>query len=201
METRRTILTTVLCLIVLLGYNLYLKQIQPEELPAESSTVSQAAQPAGSDAAATAQPQTVQATPPAQATASAPAPAPAPTNGAEVRKVSLSNELTTFHLTSWGARIESAELAQHMDQAGPQGKPLRMLPGGSDTVGITSLMVNAPRWDEMYELVSSTANKATFAWQSPDGLRIEKTYTLEPGQYDIALRGIPGVGCGKAVKS
>lgn len=128
------------------------------------------------------------AAPAAIAPAASAAPLAPPVPAAVATTVTLRNDLTTVTLTSAGGRVEGVVLEKYRDAPGPSGKPLVLLPGESDGSGYTTLPVFAPSKDVIFSVAESTPEKVVFAWQSPSGARLEKTFVLEQGRYDLSLK-------------
>jgi YidC/Oxa1 family membrane protein insertase len=172
MDFKRTLVAMVLSVAILVGWQYFFPpapkpQIQAPVASAEKSVPAPAAP--------------VTAVPGALGLASAPAPA------VVAKESVLSNELVHIRLSSRGARVEDVTLQKYNDALGPNAKPLVLLGGEEGAAGMTGLESADPRGEAIYSVVEEAPNRVVYAWQSPAGLRIEKTYALEPGHYDSRL--------------
>ncbi len=182
MDNKRTILAVALCFVVALAWQMFFSPKKPAAPAPEAASAAAAPMAEGALAAAPS------GTPEGQT----PAPAGLETAPDDVAvaetRATIANDVLTLTFTSRGARIIDAVLSRYHDVAGAKGVPLNLLPMETDVAGVTTLPVNAPSRALPYRLVASDATSATFAFEAVDGLRIEKRYTLSPGErYDLTL--------------
>lgn len=113
-----------------------------------------------------------------------------PTVEKTVSKTIFANDVIQVELSNKGAAVVGAELLQYLDKRGPEGKhfPLLSSSSGFDEVGGTRLHKWSPNEEIIFTEKEKSANRITYAWSSPEGLGIEKEYSLESGNYHIDLR-------------
>jgi len=174
MELKRTILAVALSMAVLV---LFQKYFAPPPPP-----------PADEAAAPAAEQAPVKAVPPPVVTEVAPAP-PTPTAAVPVTRAMLENDLVAVEISSRSAAVVSATLKAYREGLEEGSPPVHLLasPSGSDLAGAVRLPSTLPGWDQVYEEVSRDSNQVSYAWTASNGLRIEKTYSLQPGRYDVEL--------------
>ncbi len=173
MELKRTILAVVLSMAVLLIFQKFIAPSPPQRVP----TAETPSALGGGEAPAPAP-----APPASQILAPSPAPSQQP-----IATVTLENDLLAVTLSNRAASIVGARLKKYGDR--PGGDPVELLsaPSGYDLAGATRLVTAAPQWSTAYREVQRSGQQVAYAWESADGVRIEKTYTLEPGRYDLSL--------------
>jgi YidC/Oxa1 family membrane protein insertase len=188
MELKRTILAVALSMAVLV---LFQKYFAPRPTPAPGAAVTEAGRPVAPESP-----------PPAGTSAPVSAPAPAmtaaPTTATRVTQAVLENDLVSVELSSRSGSVVGARLKAYREGLGPDSPPVHLLfsPSGTDVAGAVRLPSTLPGWDQVYEETARETNRVEYAWTSPTGLRIEKTYTLRPGRYDLELsvRLVNGTG-------
>lgn len=161
--------------------------------PAESTTGSASASPAGP---------AVPTPPAAVATANVPATASAPAAPVGPPSV-LSNDVLRLSIDSQGANLIGAQLlgyAQTEQRGSPRVDLLNADPAHLFVAesGIVSASGHAPSHTAIYQAEGGTAPRAlaagsdsvsrSFLWTDPSGLQVRKTWTLHRGSYVIDLR-------------
>jgi YidC/Oxa1 family membrane protein insertase len=115
-----------------------------------------------------------------------------------VHRTSLENDRVVLDLSSRSAAIVGARLVEYREHPRPGSEPVRLLgsPAGTDLAGGIRLLESLPDWRQVYEEVERRSDRVTYAWTAPTGLRLEKTYSLVSGRYDVALdvRVVNGTG-------
>jgi YidC/Oxa1 family membrane protein insertase len=173
MEMKRTILAVVLSMAVLL---LFQKYLAPPPRPAPESTPAPVTAPAGTPAPAT------------QPTTLAPAAAPAQADG-RVVMATLENDVLAVDLSNRAGAVVGARLANYRQASGKDAPPVELLnsASGMDLAGATRLVNTAPNWRLMYAVEEQSSSRVVFAADAGNGITLRKTFTLEPGQYDLGL--------------
>jgi YidC/Oxa1 family membrane protein insertase len=179
MEVKRTILALAISFAILVGWNAIFPPAEPTPVAEQAATAQTGAATAGAQTPAAAGAVQV---PGVVAGVAQPATIAVP----EQRSV-LANDRVKVALTNWGGRITSVTLNDYNDVAGPDGVPLVLLPDALDVVGSTTFEGSGLNQLTPFAVVSSDASTVTYSWTSPTGLTIEKSYTLEPGRYDVAV--------------
>ena len=92
-------------------------------------------------------------------------------------KVELANEFVRLHLTNRGAGIQVAELLKHNKRLNDESEKISINETAKNPVGILS---NGPaQFDSAFWTVKSkAADRVTFETDTPEGLHIEKTFSL-----------------------
>ncbi|HEY6008617.1 MAG TPA: membrane protein insertase YidC, partial [Geobacteraceae bacterium] len=182
MDFKRTLLAVVLSLGVVFLWQTYVAPKPKVEAPGAAAATSAPSAQALPSAAPSAQ-----GAPAASAPAVAAA-SPAPMAVVPLTRNTLANDAITLTLSNRGAVIEDARLADYMDKAGKEGKPLELLPSGQDVVGTTRLALVLPSTELSYRVEEANSDHIRYLWESPEGIRVEKTYTLPTGKrYDVRL--------------
>lgn len=110
--------------------------------------------------------------------------------GAPVTRAVLSNDVLEVELTSKAAAVTRARLREYRREVRDDGPPVELLAGplGIDLAAAVRLVAAQPLGAfPVYEELARTATRVVYSWTGPNGLRIEKTFTLEPGRYDLEL--------------
>lgn len=182
MDLKRTILAVALSMAVLVLFQTYFAPSPPS--PGTSPTA-----PGAAPVGAPGEPTVLAGAPGAELGPTAPAP---------VRRASLENDRVVLDLSSRSAAIVGARLLEYREHPRPGSEPVRLLgsPAGTDLAGGVRLLESLPDWRQVYEEVERRPDRVTYAWTAPSGLRLEKTYSLDPGRYDVALdvRVVNGTG-------
>ncbi|MBE0617948.1 MAG: membrane protein insertase YidC, partial [Proteobacteria bacterium] len=110
----------------------------------------------------------------------------------------MENDLLAVDLSSRSASVVGARLKQYQQSLAAGSPPVALLsaPSGADLAGAIRLLETAPEWGQVYEIASRDPHRITYRWTAPSGLALEKTYSLEPGRYDLSLdvRVVNGTG-------
>jgi YidC/Oxa1 family membrane protein insertase len=169
MESKNLILAVALSAAVFFAYSLFAPRPAPR--------------PAGEA------PADVAPAPAAQAAAPAPTASAAQVPAAPARKAFLENDRIRLELLSTGGAVVRAELKDYRDKPGKGGAPFEVLGGatGFDLAGDVRLTGGALGFGSSFLEVEQKAGRVVYAWDSPAGLRVEKTYSLAPGRYDVDL--------------
>src|SRR5512137_418566 len=175
METKNLILAVALSAAVFFAYSLFAPRPDPRA-PA-SAPAAGAPTPGGQGVAAAPAPPT------------APAPAVPTALAVPARKAVLENDRVRLELSSAGAAIVRAELKAYRDKPGRGGSPVEVLgvATGFDLAGDVRLNGGALGFGAPFQVVEQKADRLVYAWDSSAGLRVEKTYSLVPGRYDVEL--------------
>jgi len=185
MELKRTILAVALSMAVLLLFQKYFAPPPPPAPDVVATSVERTVVPENSD-------------PVAPALTAAAMPAVTQTAAAPVTRAVLENDVVAVEISSRSAAVVEARLIAYREGLGKDSPPVRLLasPSGGDLAGAVRLPSTLPGWDQVYEETERGPNRVAYAWTSPTGLRIEKTYTLEPDRYDMELsvRLVNGTG-------
>ncbi|MBI5446971.1 MAG: membrane protein insertase YidC, partial [Deltaproteobacteria bacterium] len=178
METKRMLIAVVLSMAILLVWQYFYAPEPPKTAPGKPEAPAPAA-PASPAPGAPA------------ATSVLPVPAPpAPAQlQAPVTTAALENDLMTIRLSSGGAAVVGASLKGYTDQAGNKGKPIELLSAGStaDYAGEARLAGGTLGPRATFREVQRGPDRVVYAWDSPTGLQVEKTYVIAPGRYDLSL--------------
>lgn len=168
MDTKRLILAVVLSSAVLLVFNYF--------APKRAPTV-----PAGTTAQGLPAAAPVAALPASVAAAPLPGPAAIPPKSAF-----LENDRVRIELSSRGGAVVRSSLKDYRDRPGRAGAPMQVVgTGAGDAVADTRLASGALGFGASFQELEAGAGRVVYAWDSPAGLRVEKTYTLAPGRYDL----------------
>ncbi|MEW6487753.1 MAG: membrane protein insertase YidC [Thermodesulfobacteriota bacterium] len=182
MDLKRTILAVALSMAVLVLFQTYFAPPPPS--PATSPTA-----PGAAPAGVPGEPGVLSGATGAET---------APTPPAPVHRTSLENDRVVLDLSSRSAAIVGARLVEYREHPRPGSEPVRLLgsPAGTDLAGGIRLLESLPDWRQVYEEVERRSDRVTYAWTAPTGLRLEKTYSLVSGRYDVALdvRVVNGTG-------
>ncbi len=173
MEMKRTILAVVLSMAVLLLFQKYMPQT-PRSAP-EGPQVQA--------------PGTIPAPQPAWQAGAPAAVAPPPRADAQVIKTTLENELLAVDLSTRAGAVVGARLANYRQAPEKESPPVQLLSGasGMDLAGATRLVNTAPNWGLMYTLEEQSHSRVVYVTDAGNGITVRKTFTLEPGRYDLAL--------------
>jgi len=187
MELKRTILAVALSMAVLV---LFQKYFAP---PPRAPEAQAPAATGGTSAPVTPAPMLSPTGP------SAPVP---PTSAAPIVRAVLENNLVSVDLTSRSAAIEGARLKGYRKDLGPASAPVELLASsrGLDLAGGVRLPETNPSWGQVYEELGRSAERVSYGWTAPSGLRVEKTYSLAPDHYDVALEVRLRNGTGEAIR-
>ncbi len=178
MDGKRTLLALAISFMILMAWQTYF--VQPRQVATQAQSQAVQGQPVQGQPV-----QAQQVAPDAAATIDNIITPAQPASGVE--KSQLSNDVATFNLTNWGARVEGAVLSKYTDVAGPEGKPLVMLQKGIDSIGSLGLVSGDLNPDALYSIVETTPEHIVYSVTTPTGLTVEKRYTLIPGRYDLDL--------------
>jgi YidC/Oxa1 family membrane protein insertase len=180
MEMKRTILAVVLSMAVLLLFQKYIAPPAPAPVPAPAPAVTEAPAAVPAPSISTAAP-----------SGSVPASSGATAAQAEARIVmsSLENDVIRVDLTNRGGAVVGARLNRYREAPSPEAPPVALLSGASgvDLAGATRLVTLAPNWGGVYDLTESTGQRIVYEASVGNGIRVRKTYTLEPAEYDVRL--------------
>ncbi|MDW7708975.1 MAG: membrane protein insertase YidC [Deferrisomatales bacterium] len=187
MDLKRTILAVALSMAVLLLFQMYLAPPPPQGPGAPPP----AASPVEPGVA-----------PPAPWVTGAPAGEVPATPAVPVRHAVLENDRVTLRLSSRSAAIVEARLKEYRETPAPESPDVRLLaaPAGTDLAGAVRLLEAIPEWNQVYEEVEHRPDRVTYSWTSPAGIRIEKTYSLAPGRYDVDVDVRLRNGAGAALR-
>ncbi len=187
MELKRTILAVALSMAVLVLFQKYLAP------PPRAPEAQPAATAAGPSAPVSPAPTGISAAPDVPV---------APTAGAPVVRAVLENDLVSLDLTSRSAAVERARLKAYQKELGPTAPPVELLasPRGLDLAGAVRLPEASSGWGQVYEELGRSAGRVSYGWTAPSGLRLEKTYSLAPGRYDVALEVRVRNGTAEAIR-
>lgn len=175
-DTKRTILAFVISFVILMGWFAFFgPKKDAEPAPAQAAANQTAAQPAGGAVEAT----------PSLATAQTLSPAPAAATVEE--RVALKNSLVEVALTNRGARVERVALAKFSEKAGGAGGSLALMGKPGEGAGFTKLGDHGLKPTSMFSVAEKSDTRAVFTYKTPDGLRVDKIYTLSPDRYDFDL--------------
>lgn len=180
METKRTILAVALSMAVLFLWQHFFPPKRPVPAGKPGATTSAAPVPTAAPAA------------PGAPAAALPAPVVQPAPAASQTPATfatLENDRLVVKLSSRGATVVGASLKSYHDKPGKDGKPVQLLaaPSGLDFAGDARLVGGALGLQAPYREVQRGTDRVTYAWDSPTGVHVEKTYVLEPGHFDLAV--------------
>jgi YidC/Oxa1 family membrane protein insertase len=179
MDTKRTLLAVALSMAVLLLYQ-YFYAPKPKPQQPKPATVAPAAPP------------TATPVPAAPSAPVSPGGAVAPTVPQPVvpaAVAALENDRLAVKLSSRGAAVVGASVKEYRDRPGEGGRPVQLLAGagGTDFAGDARLAGGGLALQAPFREVQRGTGSVTYAWDSPAGLHVEKTYALAPGRYDLTL--------------
>ncbi len=118
----------------------------------------------------------------------------APTTTAPVQTIKLANDVLAIEVSSAGGNIVRAELLKHKAEKDIQQNVVLLEQGNKPYLAQTGLLGQTASGAELpnhtlktvYTVVSSTANKVVLEAVS-DGVKLNKTITLNPGSYNIGV--------------
>jgi len=113
------------------------------------------------------------------------------------RTILVSNDKFEARLSERGAAITSFRLKDYKDSVGVDGDMLELLPARIKS-GTALVNLEESRWGGLSKALFTAGHPAdrvsvdspqslSFAWTSPQGLEVVKTYTFTPGKYIIDL--------------
>ncbi len=157
------------------------------------------AEPASPTAAGSASPSGTPAIPSATSVPTAAGPAaPAGPAPAAAPPVVLANDVLRLHLDPRGASVIGAELMAYGQTAQRNSPPVKLLDTDPATLfvaesGLVSASGHAPNHLTVYTVdggpvAHGDAVSQSFVWSDPSGIQVRKTYTLQRGQYVVAMR-------------
>ncbi len=139
---------------------------------------------------------------PAAPPVAAPAPLPADTGTAPEDTLLVRTPLATYGISTRGARVVSATLAEYENQApGLKGQPVELMLPGSDLLGLR-LVVGADtlRLDD-WQFAASASDRsiaeptAVEFTATQGGVEVRLSYTFRPDAYQVRVEGaVTGVG-------
>ncbi len=192
MEIKRTILAVVLSMAVLLVFQNYLAPPPPARAPEGGGGAGPASTGVGRPAVP---PGVLEAAPEVTPEGTPAVTAVVPV----VTRAVLANEVVEVELTNKAAAVTRARLREYTREVGDDGQPVELLAGASglDLVGAVRLVASQGLGAfPVYEELERTGSRVAYGWTGSSGLRLEKTYTLAPGRYDLELtvRVVNGTG-------
>jgi YidC/Oxa1 family membrane protein insertase len=189
MEQTRLLLAIVLSLVIFLVWQFFFAPptVPPpptdKETPAAVQPPSEKAAPAGVDA---------------QAAGTPPSPQPAFHAAADARTLRVQTPLYAVDLSENGAVFTGYMLKQYRESVGENSPAKHLMPDdhtmealrigmqGQSLPGLEKAIFSADVSTDTVE-VQSEPRRVSFSWESPDGVRVEKTYRFSPDSYVVDL--------------
>ena len=201
MEQARILLAIALSFAVFLIWEIFFVERPPVAPPAEQAQQTSVKTPAAPESKPATKPEVDSFSPEAQ---------PFKTvseSAGTAKRITVETPLYTAELSETGATIRSWRLKQYREEADPGAAPKELvgeqIPGGTVQTSWGQPM-DVPMEKARFFLesgdtevnVTDLGRSVRFSWQSPEGLRVEKTYTFSPESYlvDLAVTVQNGLG-------
>ncbi|MFH1152548.1 MAG: membrane protein insertase YidC [Pseudomonadota bacterium] len=193
-EQKRLFIAIILSIVVIFGWNIFFvdKEAPPKTSPEQAVTAESGTQTADQGKAVESVPA------PIPMTASTVAPPMEPAPGSTGRTIVVDSPLYTMEISEFSGTVTSFKLKKYRETV-EQDSPLKQMVSPKLSKGMFALdledktvpglenaVFRCPSEQDHID-VTQGARDLTFAWQSPQGLVVEKVFTMTPDSYLVGF--------------